>query len=122
MKITKSRKESVSIFHAIALSLADKLPPKIKPFFLSLLGALLSVARRHTVTAWLQAAQIEDDFRQAPSPVILYHMPNVGRKSQKLFNAMMEEILNSKCKRKLFFATEVTETHGRTQETCRIAA
>ena len=89
MKITREQKESVSIFHAIARSLADKLPTKTKPFFLSLLlGALLAVARRRTVTAWLQAAQIEDEFRQA-----FYHMPNIGRKSQKLFNAMLEEIL-----------------------------
>ena len=89
MKITREQKESVSIFHAIARSLADKLPTKTKPFFLSLLlGALLAVARRRTVTAWLQAAQIEDEFRQA-----FYHMPNVGRKSRNLFNAMLEEIL-----------------------------
>jgi hypothetical protein len=89
MKITKGQKQFVSIFQAIAQGLADKLPRKTKPFFLSLmLGALLAVARRRTVTAWLQAAQIEDEFRQA-----FYHMPNIGRKSQKLFNAMLDEIL-----------------------------
>lgn len=89
MKINKGQKQSVSIFQNIAERLAEKLPEKTKPFFLSLLlGALLAVARRRTVTAWLQAAQIEDDFRQA-----FYHMPNVGRKSRKLFDAMLDEIL-----------------------------
>ena len=89
MKITQEQKQSVSIFQAIARRLADKLSRKTKPFFLSfMIGALLAVARRRTVTQWLQAAQIEDEFRQA-----FYHIPNIGRKSQKLFNAMLDEIL-----------------------------
>jgi len=89
MKIKQGQKQAVSIFQAIAERLAEKLPTKTKPFFLSLLlGALLTVARRRTVTAWLQAAQIEGEFRQA-----FYHMPNIGRKSQNLFNAMLDEIL-----------------------------
>lgn len=89
MKTKKGQQQSVAIFQTIARRLAEKLPTKTKPFFLSLLlGALLAVARRRTVTAWLQAAQIEDDFRQA-----FYHMPNVGRKSKILFDEILDEIL-----------------------------
>ena len=54
MKIKKSQQESISL----------------------LLGALLAVARRRTVThQWLWAAQISDNFREA-----FYHIPNIGRK------------------------------------------
>jgi hypothetical protein len=89
MKIKKGQKQAVSIFQHMTRRLADQLPRKTPAFFLSLLlGALLAVARRRTVTAWLQAAQIEDEFRQA-----FDHMPNIGRKSQKLFDAMWNEIL-----------------------------
>lgn len=89
MKIKRGQQQAVSIFQTIAEGLAEKLPEKTKAFFLSLLlGALLAVARRRTVTAWLQAAQIEDEFRQ-----VFYHMPNVGRKSRKLFDGMLDEIL-----------------------------
>ena len=64
MKTTKGHNQSVSIFQNIAERLAGKLPPKTKSFFLSLiLGALLAIARRRTVTQWLRAAQISDDFR-----------------------------------------------------------
>jgi len=57
MKTKKGQKQSVSIFQQIAERLAGKLPTKTKSFFLSLiLGALLAVARRRTVTQWLRAA------------------------------------------------------------------
>ena len=89
MKTTKGQKQAVSIFQHSAERLAEKLPTKTKPFFLSLmLGALLAVARRRTVTTWLQAAQISDNFRQ-----VFYHMPNIGRKSNVLFDMMLDEIL-----------------------------
>jgi hypothetical protein len=89
MKTKKQKNVSVTIFQAIADRLAAKLPRKTKPFFLSLLlGALLAVARRRTVTTWLQAAQISDDFRQA-----FYHIPNIGRKSKILFDDIFDQIL-----------------------------
>jgi hypothetical protein len=66
MKTKDERKQTVTIFQTIAERLAEKLPTRTKPFFLALLlGALLAIARRRTVTKWLQAAQISDDFRQA---------------------------------------------------------
>ena len=90
MKTTKGQKQSVTLFQAIARRLAEKLPRKTQSFFLSLLlGALLAVARRRTVTTWLQAAQVQEDFRQ-----IFYHMPHIGRKSDILFDRMLDEILN----------------------------
>ncbi len=94
MKTTKGQKQSVTYFQAFAERLADKLPTKTKPFFLSLLlGALLAVAKRRTVTTWLQAAQISEDFRQAVFQQALYHMPNIGRKSDILFDMMLDEVL-----------------------------
>jgi hypothetical protein len=89
MKITKAQKESVSLFESFAEKLASRVPKKTQPFFLALiLGALLTIARRRTVTQWLKAAQISDDFRQA-----FYHIPNIGRNGVKLFDAMLELIL-----------------------------
>ena len=76
MKIKKSQQESVSLFDKIAGQLAMMLPTKAQPFFISLLlGALLTIARRRTVTQWLRAAQISDNFREA-----FYHMSHIGRK------------------------------------------
>lgn len=89
MKPKKGQKESVSTYQALVQKLAKKLPEKTKPFFLSLtLGILIAIAIRRTVTAWLQAAQISNDFRQ-----IFYHMPNIGRNSNILFDMMLDEIL-----------------------------
>ena len=89
MKITKAEKESVSLFQHFAEQLANRLPNKTKPFFLSLIfGALLTIARRRTVTQWLKAAQISDDFRQA-----FYHIPKIGRKEDQLFDEMQDVIL-----------------------------
>jgi len=56
------------------------LPRRTQPFFLSLLlGALLAIARRRTVTQWLKAAQIRDDFRQ-----VFYHIHHIGRKGPEI--------------------------------------
>jgi len=89
MKTDKGQKQAVTLFETISQRLADKLTTKTKSFFLSLiLGALFAVARRRTVTKWLQAAQISDDFRQA-----FYHIPNIGRKSTILFDEMLDVIL-----------------------------
>jgi len=89
MKITKAQKESVSLFESFAEKLASRVPKKTQPFFLALiLGALLAIAKRRTVTQWLKAAQISDDFRQA-----FYHIPNIGRKGENLFDEMLALIL-----------------------------
>jgi len=83
MKITKGQKESVSLFESFAEKLVSRVPKRTQPFFLALiLGALLAIAKRRTVTQWLKAAQISDDFRQA-----FYHMSNIGRKGEKHFPA-----------------------------------
>jgi hypothetical protein len=88
-QITKGQQDAVSLFERFAELLAAKLPAKTRPFFLSLvLGALLAVARRRTVTQWVKAAQLSDDFRQ-----VFYHMPNIGCKGVEIFDAMTEIII-----------------------------
>jgi len=67
MKINKGQKESVSLLESFTEKLANRVPKRTQPFFLALiLGALLTIAKRRTVTQWFKAAQISDDFRQAP--------------------------------------------------------
>jgi len=66
-QVTNNQQEVVSLFEKFIAQLANKLPTKTKPFFMSLIpGALLAIAWRRTVTQWLRAAQINDDYRQAP--------------------------------------------------------
>jgi len=89
MKITKGQQEAVSQFETFAEQLAMLLPRRTQPFFLSLLlGALLAITRRRTVTQWLKAAQISDDFRQA-----FYHIPHIGRKGPEIFDKILELLL-----------------------------
>ena len=60
------------------------LPKQTQTFFISLLlGALLAIARRRTVTQRFRAAQISDDYRQA-----FYHIPNIGCKGVEIFDVM----------------------------------
>ena len=89
MKIKKSQQEAVSLFEKFIGQLATMLPNKTQPFFISLIcGALLAIARRRTVTQWLRAAQISDDFRQA-----FYHMPTIGCNGDEIFNALHKIVL-----------------------------
>jgi len=85
----QGRQASVNLFQTIAKRLADKLPTKTRTYFLAFItGILFAIARRRTVTTWLQAAQISDDFQRA-----FYHMPNIGRKSIPLFENMLDIII-----------------------------
>jgi hypothetical protein len=80
----QGRQKAVSLFQTFTQQLAEKVRTKAQAFFLPLLyGALLAIARRRTVTTWLRAAQISDDFRSA-----FYHMPSIGRKTNHLLDAM----------------------------------
>ena len=89
MKIKKSQQDAVSLFEKFVGQLAAMLPTKTKPFFMSLiLGALLAIARRRTVTQWLRAAQISDDYRLA-----FYHMPTIGCNGDEIFNALHKIVL-----------------------------
>ena len=82
-------RHALEVFQTIAERLASKLKTQIKTFFLPLLlGTLLALARRRTVTTWLRAAHISEDYRN-----IFYHMPSIGRKSQELFGEMLANIL-----------------------------
>jgi len=58
-----------------------------------LLGALLAIARRRTVTQWLRAAQISDDFRLA-----FYHIPNIGCKGDAELQVAMLPIFDAMIK------------------------
>jgi hypothetical protein len=54
--IQKGHHEAITPFQSIAEQLADKLKTANRKFFLPLIvGALLAIARRRTVTKWLQA-------------------------------------------------------------------
>jgi hypothetical protein len=86
---TNSQQESVTLFESFVSRLAAMLPTKTRPFFISLIcGALLAIARRRTVTQWLIAARISDDYRQA-----FYHIPHIGCKGAKIFDATIKIIL-----------------------------
>jgi hypothetical protein len=88
-QITQGQQDAVSLFEKFAEALAVRLPKRTRPFFLSLvLGALLTIARRRTVTQWIRAAQLSDDFRQT-----FYHIPNIGGKGVEIFDAMHDIIL-----------------------------
>jgi hypothetical protein len=81
---SQGRQDAVNLFQTFTQQLAEKVRTKTQAFFLPLLyGALLAIARRRTVTTWLRAAQISDDYRS-----VFYHLTNIGCKSQDLFDAM----------------------------------
>jgi len=68
MKSNQDQNQAFILFQTIAQHLAERLPEKTKPFFLAMaLGTLLAMARRRTVTKWLMAAQIRDDYQKAPT-------------------------------------------------------
>ena len=89
MKIKNKHEECVFLFQIFVEKIAEKVRTKARSFFLAMvLGVLLSVARRRTVTQWIKAAKLSDDFRQ-----IFYHMPRLGRKGVEIFHALLELIL-----------------------------
>ena len=64
--LQQGQQRSLELFQRFAQRLNGKLKTPIKTFFLPLIfGALLAIARRRTVTKWIQAAQFSDDFRKA---------------------------------------------------------
>jgi hypothetical protein len=75
---------ALELFHHLAQRLDSKLKTSIKTFFLS----LLAIARRRTVTKWIQVAGLSEDYRN-----IFYHMPGIGCKSQELFDKMLQCLL-----------------------------
>ena len=86
--ISPGQQASVSLFQSIAEQLAARLKPKTKTYFLPLiLGVLLAIGIRRTVTQWIQAAQISDDYRQ-----LFYHMSNIGKDHQKLSDEVLKII------------------------------
>ena len=53
MKINKEQKESVSLLDGFVEKLANRVPKRTQPFFLTLiLGTLLTIVKRRTVTQW----------------------------------------------------------------------
>jgi len=86
--ISPGQQASVSLFQSIAEQLAARLKPKTKTYFLPLIfGVLLAIGIRRTVTQWIQAAQISDDYRQ-----LFYHMSNIGKDHQKLSDEILKII------------------------------
>ena len=87
--ISPGQQASIILFQTIGEQLGKRLKPKTKVYFLSLLlGVLLAFHRRRTVTQWIQAAQLSDDYRQ-----VFYHMSNIGVNHQKLSDEMLNIIL-----------------------------
>lgn len=81
--------EAVRRFRMWVEQLAATLRTKARPFFIALMcGVLMSVARRRTVTQWIAAANLNDQFRH-----VFYHMPGIGRKGEVLFETSLEQIL-----------------------------
>jgi len=73
--IRQGQQQALALFQLIAKRLDSKLKTPIRTFFLSLItGALLAIARRRTVTKWLQAAGLSEKYRN-----IFYHMPDKAR-------------------------------------------
>ena len=88
--ISQGQQDSVTLFQTIAEQLGKRLKPKTKAYFLPLiLGVIFAFCRRRTITTWIQAAQMSDDYRQ-----VFYHMSNIGRKHQELSDEMLKIILN----------------------------
>jgi hypothetical protein len=87
--IQQGQQFALELFQNIAQRLHSKLKTQIKTFFIPLIiGALLAIARRRTVTKWIQAAGLSDHFRK-----VFYHMPGIGRKSQELFDELLKCII-----------------------------
>ena len=87
--IQQGQQLALELFHCIAKRLDGKLKTPIRTFFLSLItGALLAIARRRTVTKWIQAAGLSEQYRN-----IFYHMPSIGCKSLELFDEMLQCII-----------------------------
>ena len=86
--ISQGQQASITFFQSIAEQLGKRLKPKTKAYFLPLiLGILLAFHRRRTVTQWIHAAQLSDDYRQ-----VFYHMSNIGVKHQDLSDEMLDII------------------------------
>ena len=87
--ISQGQQDSINLFQSFAEQLATRLKPKTKSYFLPLLlGVLLAIARRRTVTQWIQACQLNDKYRQS-----FYHMSNIGEDHQELFDEILNIIL-----------------------------
>ena len=86
--ISQGQQDSITLFQTIAEQLAKRLRPKTKSYFLPLiLGVLLAIARRRTVTQWIQACQLNDKYRQS-----FYHISNIGEDHQELFDEILKII------------------------------
>ena len=108
MKSYQEQNQAVILFETIAQRLAERLPAKTKPFFLAMmLGALLAIARRRTVTKWLMAAQISDDYQKA-----FYHMPHIGRKGSTLLDENLEIILEELGEERTWSSQSVRKQNG----------
>jgi len=70
--IQQGQQLALELFHCVAKRLDSKLKTPIRTFFLSLItGALLAIARRRTVTKWIQAAGLSEQYRN-----IFYYLVN----------------------------------------------
>jgi hypothetical protein len=86
--IRQGQQQALELFQNIAKRLDSKLKTPIRTFFIPLIiGALLAIVMRRTVTKWIQAAGLSEKYRN-----IFYHMPDIGRNGQKLFDEIIKYI------------------------------
>ena len=84
--IQQGHQLALELFQHIAERLDRKLKTPIRTFFIPLIfGALLAIARRRTVTKWIQAAGLSKKYQS-----IFYHMSNIGCNSKELFGEIIK--------------------------------
>jgi hypothetical protein len=89
MNTSRNHNTPVQQFQASLSALGSRLKKNVQTYFLPLMmGILLAVARRRTVTQWIKAAQISEHFRNA-----FYNLPSMGRKGNDLFDTLLDQIL-----------------------------
>jgi hypothetical protein len=57
-------------------------------FGVLVVGVLLAIAQRQTITKWIQTTCLSEQFQR-----VFYHLTNIGCKYPQLFEKMLEQIL-----------------------------
>jgi hypothetical protein len=78
------------LFQQIMVGLGSVLSRRTASWFgVLVVGVLLAIAKRRTITKWIQAAGLSNHFQR-----VFYHLTNIGRKYPQLFENMLEQIIN----------------------------
>jgi hypothetical protein len=89
MNTSKNDTTCLRLFQALVAQIGKPLKTTAQKYLLPLLtGIVLATAPRRTVTKWLTAAKISEQYRQ-----VFYTLPIIGQKNDDLFDAALEQIL-----------------------------